>query len=258
MLQRPHPKISWEDKAGTPVKVLRQQLRMQRWEERGPFEWQHLDTAERLELGASREDTKEEKRERSHKLRDGFRALQWARLWKTSKRHDVEELKEELGEAPEFPKERARAAAREAEKDAARHALLCGAVMSPACMQQQRRSGGQWTTRCVACEELGTHKHIFCECPKVCAMAGMRRPRRVECPLQRRWGWPTGLCKQKDEEVLKWMSRVAVLIWEQRYGDAEKRDKMMAAIQRRKQQRQQQSREQSKAQQVAADRWQLK
>ena len=101
-------------------------------------------------------------------------------------------------------------------------AIATGAVMSPGCLLKAGVTE-QFSTKCIACGEVGFHDHIYWQCPMVEMKVGMVRP-KTEDLFQRRYGWPRDLktSGKEDVEVLLWMRVVTLEILNQRYSTDER------------------------------------
>ena len=222
--------LEWTSPAGTPVRLLRTQLKKMGWAEKGPFWWRHPDVDEDIQLQQPSDGAtvpaKRTKKRLAHNVREGFRASQWHGFWRQSKRHELVALRAQMGDRPRYDGKRT-ALARKAADDTVRLAIMTGAVRSPAMMQHDAK----FPTTCIACGELGTHDHVYWQCPAVAEKIGPR-PTATD-PLQRRYGWPSG-AKALDSEVLDWMCKVTLEIWEVRYGNANKERQTKAGIKRRR------------------------
>ena len=89
-------------------------------------------------------------------------------------------------------------------------------------------------SKCIACDAVGYHNHVFWDCPKVEEKFGPRP--KASDPWQRRYGWPLARkdTQEIDKEVLRWMKTITIEIWNQRYGKDEKKTKTEAEIARKK------------------------
>ena len=85
-------------------------------------------------------------------------------------------------------------------------AVICGALLSPACVQDQQ----VFSTTCPWCDNtLGHWYHVVWECPS--RPSTLRRPNSPVCA---RFGW--GASRQEIE----WLQVAAQAIWSVRHGNA--------------------------------------
>ena len=140
----------------------------------------------------------------------------------------MKQIRDELTHWPQYVACRF-AAAKTFAQDTVKAAILTGAVRSPANFKDTMK----FPWKCVACEELGSHDHIYWQCDKVEEICGTR-PIGVTDRIQRRYGLPMCQDADKDAEVLDWMKLVTLQIWEVRYGNADKKRIKQLALKKRR------------------------
>jgi len=197
--------VWWNRTRGTLARVCRDWMAANGWEEAGPWKWKHAKLSLSIDLH------RENRKELMHKLRESWRAAQWD-IFVSRERRDSKEM-----QGIQYDGMAAKNA-RQAAKTPERKAMAMGAFMSPATMQHDRAAQANFTMKCCWCQRvLGTHEHIFWQCPQ--RPEKWRKPRDARLA---RLGWAVE--GQRDERIVEYMSRVVREVWKQRYGARERQE----------------------------------
>ena len=124
--------------------------------------------------------------------------------------------------------------------------VLCGAFRSPANFQIgiANKMSGEYPDKCIACREIGGHHHIFWDCEAVRQKfrQSFGEAPVTDDPLQRRYGLPLGTKTSvlHDDQVLRWMEAITNEVWDQRYGNSDKKIRVDMAVQKKRRLREEQ------------------
>ena len=220
----------WRAPAHTVVATLKSMLKNLGWEEIGQFAWQH-QSAGYIEMEASTDLIKKFQ----HQIRESFRHKCWTQFFERTKRHEIKAM----SSTPEHNSNRAKQIQQIASRGGIQAVLMTGGIRSPACVQKFQRDTIVLPTTCPGCEEEGFFDHVYWRCSAVPLRIGKQRPEPPLEPMQRRYGWPLGTSRSRDEEIIDWMSAVTTLIWDRRYQNTTVKLIKNAAIEKRQRARQQ-------------------
>ena len=120
----------------------------------------------------------------AHMISEGFRRWMWDRFWAESKRHELGQLAKNHG-IKAYNTVRVKKT-REMMSDSVMAAICMGAIRSPGNFDAYEQA--PFTSKCIACDAVGYHNHVFWDCPKVEEKFGPRP--KASDPWQRRSGWP--------------------------------------------------------------------
>ena len=138
-----------------------------------------------------------------HAARQGWRWFMWKQFVNCG-RHECSEL--QGLSVSDFSRIDFTSLRKSAENKPPYRAVICGALLSPACMQDQQ----VFSSTCPWCDNtLGHWHHVVWECPS--RPSTLRRPNSPVCA---RFGW--GASRQEIE----WLQVAAQAIWSVRHGNA--------------------------------------
>ena len=177
------------------------------WHVTSPWCWHHVATNARVSLDPSSQHWHACELA-LHKLREAWRCSLFQR-WQASSRNDA-------AACSRLRYEEARLSlVRKACSSPSRFACMSGALMSPAAF-------GIATEHAIMCPfcrlMVGTTEHILWNCPAMCSVCEVERPRTPLDVAQRRLGWPCGQHGCYDSAVLAWYNAVRAQVLQQRYG----------------------------------------
>ena len=235
------------------VSRLRKAMGELGFSEKGEFHWQHTGLQVELEIeklqGEEKDASKRKvlearKRKNSHWIREAFRYQAWNRFWAGSRRHEVLQMRKDKVDTA-YPMQRLKRA-RDLASSGAKMSLLCGAFRSPANFQIgiANKMSGKYPDKCVACSEIGGHDHIFWDCEAVRQKfrQSFGEAPVSDDPLQRRYGLPLGTKTSGlyDDHVLRWMELITNEVWDQRYGNTDKKRRVDFSVQKKRRRREEQ------------------
>lgn len=207
---RSRGKLSWHNRAGSCVGLLRRWLKTQQWTEVRPWIWQSGRTQLHLDMG--------EIARSCHLVRQQWRQQQFLG-WLHGHRHEAHQLLEQYTEPQllEFFNEINWEATRVAlmNGSAAERSVLLGAVTSPLWLH---RGGHRNETGCCPwCDEPGHWMHMAWACQS--RPSAVAQPRN---PLEARFGWQSNrrhaVLQHRQNAVLQHLASIQQELWLARHG----------------------------------------